>query len=72
MKKINKLLLLFIITLSLILYVYIPQSFANSEIKTYSPNIIMIEASTGKIVYEKDAYASVPPASTTKLWKIVS
>ena len=31
------------------------------------PNAILIEVETGKILYEKDAYAKVYPASTTKI-----
>ncbi len=38
-----------------------------SPISTYSPYCILMEASTGKIIYEKDAHAKVPPASTTKI-----
>ena len=67
MKKTIKLILLSVITLSFVLYSFPPSSFASEEVETYSPNIIMIEASTGKVVYEKDGYAPVPPASTTKV-----
>ena len=67
MKKTIKLILLSIIVLSFVLYSFTPSSFASEEVETYSPNIIMIEASTGKVVYEKDGYAPVPPASTTKV-----
>lgn len=42
-------------------------SFSYAEISTYSPSCILIEASTGKIVYEKDAYKKMYPASITKV-----
>ena len=44
-------------------------SFANSEnnIKTYSEACILIESSTGKILYEKNANEIKYPASTTKI-----
>lgn len=32
-----------------------------------SPNAILIDVESGKVLYEKDAYASVYPASTTKI-----
>ena len=37
------------------------------EISTYSPACLLMEASTGKILYEKNAYESNFPASTTKI-----
>lgn len=40
---------------------------ANNNINTYSPHCILMETSTGKIIYEKDAYSKVYPASTTKI-----
>ena len=40
---------------------------ANNDISTYSPHCILMESSTGKIVYEKDAYSKAYPASTTKI-----
>lgn len=62
------LLLLFIFLLSFVLSLFSTTSFAkNTEITTYSPTCILMEASTGKIIYEKNAFECVPPASTTKI-----
>lgn len=64
-KRIFKILNLLIFLLLSISYT---TSFAETaEITTYSPHCILMEASTGKIIYEKDAYTAVPPASTTKI-----
>lgn len=59
MKKI--LLSIFILTLILIY----PTNILAMEIT--SPNAILIDAESGKILYEKDAYTAVYPASTTKI-----
>ena len=32
-----------------------------------APHAILMEASTGEILYEKDAHVAVPPASVTKI-----
>lgn len=37
------------------------------NIKTNSPSIILLDAKTGKILYSKDAFKRMYPASTTKL-----
>ena len=43
-------------------------SFAeSSQITTYSPHCILMEASTGKVIYEKGGYEKTYPASTTKI-----
>ena len=39
----------------------------DSEISTYSPACLLMEASTGKVIYEKNAYTRMYPASTTKI-----
>lgn len=62
---------IFIILNLLILSIFLilpTNAFATTDdISTYSPHCILMEASTGKIIYEKDAYTAVPPASTTKI-----
>lgn len=40
---------------------------STSSLNIYSPSAILIEASTGKIIYEKNAYEKMYPASTTKI-----
>jgi len=39
----------------------------NFALEISSPNAILIDVDSGKILYEKDAYSSVYPASTTKV-----
>ncbi len=39
----------------------------SSSLQTYCPNIILVERSTGKILYEKKAYDRIYMASTTKI-----
>lgn len=52
----------------LILFAFPITSFANSsEISTLSPACILIDADSGKILYEKNARTKLYPASTTKI-----
>ncbi len=68
MKKFTKTLLHFIFLLAFIFSLFSTTSFAEtSPITTYSPYCILMEASTGKVIYEKDSHTKVPPASTTKI-----
>lgn len=68
MNKKRILLLFFIFLLSFVFSLFSTTSFAETtEITTYSPHCILMEASTGKIIYEKGAHDVVPPASTTKI-----
>lgn len=54
--------------LLIIFNIMIVCNFSNaSEINTYSPVCLLMESSTGKILYEKDIHKKVYPASTTKL-----
>lgn len=39
----------------------------STNLNTYSPSIILMESSTGKVIYEKNGYRQMPPASTTKI-----
>ena len=39
----------------------------NGEVKIEAPSAILMEASTGKIIYEKDVDHKMPPASVTKV-----
>lgn len=65
MKYLKKLiplcLMLFIVLYSTITFC------ATDEINTYSPTCLLMEAKTGKIIYEKNAYEKMYPASTTKI-----
>ena len=65
MKKLKFVLLIFIFIMLLIIFA--PPCFAESNLKTYCPSAILIETSTGKILYEKNANEVSYPASTTKI-----
>lgn len=66
MKKIK--ILAFIFLFNLIFSIF-NISLANNldELSIYSPSVILIEKSTGKIIYEKNAYEKMYPASITKI-----
>lgn len=60
--------LIIIFILSFVISLFNTTSFAtNTEISTYSPRCILMEASTGKVIYEKNGYEKAYPASTTKI-----
>ena len=59
MKKIRLLTTLFLMILIISSF-----SFA---IETNCPYISLIEAKSGRVIYEKEAYEHIPPASTTKI-----
>ena len=66
--KTKQIFMTLILLIILLLSTFSTTSFAETaDITTYSPHCILMEASTGKIIYEKDAYTTVPPASTTKI-----
>ena len=67
MKKKISLFLLFIITFSIALTNYFPNSYASADIPVYSSNYIVIESTTGKVVCEENADEVLYPASTTKI-----
>ena len=68
MKNKRSLFILLIFLLTFVLPLFTTTSLADTNwVNTYSPHCIVMEASTGKIIYEKDAYTKVSPASTTKI-----
>ena len=68
MKNKKILLIFFIFIITYILSTFSTTSFAEtSDITTYSSTCLLMEASTGKIIYEKNAYEKTYPASTTKI-----
>ena len=42
-----------------------------AEVVEYSESAILVETSTGKVLYEKDADTKRPPASMTKIMSII-
>lgn len=65
---IKKVKYIFMLTI-LFLSTYITTSFAGnaSPVSVYSPSCVLMEASSGKILYEKNSYQVRYPASTTKI-----
>lgn len=50
------------------LFIFYSTSFAtNDNLNIYSPCCILIDSDSGKIIYEKNAYTKMYPASTTKI-----
>ncbi len=65
MKYLKKLALVLLITF---FGLYTTSTFsATNDITTYSPSCLLMEAKTGKIIYEKNAHEKMFPASTTKI-----
>lgn len=67
MKKTTKIFLLFAIILIYINFCASSVCFATDDLQIFSETAILIEQSTGKILYKKDAYKRMYPASTTKI-----
>ena len=66
MKKLKMIFFIFIFLMQFI--IFISPSYADSDnLKTYCPSCILIEANTGKILYEKNSNDVRFPASTTKI-----
>lgn len=65
MKKLKVILFIFIFIINLCIFA--PPCFADNNLKTYCPSVILMETSTGKILYEKNANEISFPASTTKI-----
>lgn len=52
----------------ILLFIFFGTSFANNDnLDIYSPSCILIDSNSGKILYEKNAYNKMYPASTTKI-----
>ena len=70
MKKLKIIFFIFIFLIQFI--IFISPSYADSDnLKTYCPSCILIEAYTGKILYEKNSNDVRFPASTTKIMTAV-
>lgn len=67
MKTLKNLFNIFILFI-IILFNIMSTSFgATEEVSTYSPMCLLMEASTGKVIYNKNGYEKAYPASTTKI-----
>lgn len=67
MKIINKIFCLFIIAIICINLIIKNISLSIYNLKIYSESAILMELSTGKILYKKNAHKKMYPASTTKI-----
>lgn len=59
--------LIYLLTLLIFLVSFSSFTFASGEVQISSPSAILMDYTSGKILYEKDAYKRMYPASTTKL-----
>ncbi|WP_206812792.1 D-alanyl-D-alanine carboxypeptidase family protein [Paradesulfitobacterium ferrireducens] len=66
----NKLAVMLALVLALNLGVAVQPAFA-AEIETEATSAILMDAATGKILYEKDPHKELPPASVTKLMTLL-
>ena len=67
MKKIIKIVFLFIIISIYISYVIPFKAFCAEYLKVYSESAVLLEQSTGKVLFKKNAHKKMYPASTTKI-----
>ena len=66
--KFKKILLLTTLFLCTFISIFSNFSYAeNEDIETFSPVALLMDAKTGKVLYEKNGYEQNYPASTTKL-----
>lgn len=54
-------------TLSFFVILFVAQTAAAEEPETEAQSVILMEASTGEILYENNPHVSLPPASVTKI-----
>ena len=65
MKKLKFIICVILFLMQII--IFSPLCYATSDLKIYCPSVILMETSTGKILYEKNANEISFPASTTKI-----
>lgn len=67
MKTLKNLFNIFILFIIILFNIMTTSFGATEEVSTYSPTCLLMEASTGKVIYEKNGYEKAYPASTTKI-----
>ena len=67
MKTLKNLFNIFILFIIILFNIMTISFGATEEVSTYSPTCLLMEASTGKVIYEKNGYEKTYPASTTKI-----
>ena len=66
MKKINR-----IVTVLLVSVIFFTDTISVNALEVLAPSVVLMEASTGKVIYEKDAYTKRSPASVTKVMTLL-
>ena len=67
MKTLKNLFNIFILFIIILFNIMTTSFGATEEVSTYSPMCLLMEASTGKVIYDKNGYEKAYPASTTKI-----
>lgn len=67
MKTLKNLFNIFILFIIILFNIMTTSFGATEEVSTYSPTCLLMEASTGKVIYEKNGYEKAYPASITKI-----
>lgn len=67
MKTLKNLFNIFILFIIILFNIMTTSFGATEEVSTYSSTCLLMEASTGKVIYEKNGYEKAYPASTTKI-----
>ena len=66
MKKLKK-----IITVLLVTITFYMNGVCACAVEVSAPSVVLMEASSGKVIYEKDAYTKRSPASVTKVMTLL-
>ncbi|MBQ8040248.1 MAG: D-alanyl-D-alanine carboxypeptidase [Lachnospiraceae bacterium] len=66
MKKINR-----IVTVLLVSVIFVTNTISANALEVGAPSVVLMEASTGKVIFEKDAYTKRSPASVTKVMTLL-
>lgn len=67
MKKLKKIVFLFVIISICINYIIPFKAISAEYLKVYSESAVLLEQSTGKVLFKKNAHKKMYPASTTKI-----
>lgn len=49
----------------------VPAPAATEEVNVSAPSVVLMEASTGQVIYEKDSHTALHPASITKIMTLI-
>lgn len=55
----------------LVTVIFFTNSISAKAVEVSAPSVVLMEASTGKVIYEKDAYTKRSPASVTKVMTLL-